>query len=60
MTVHKDSKVLENNTSLTHIIIKIIPWDMDMTLSKREILNKVANYGNIHIFLLVLYIEFTL
>lgn len=38
----------------------MIPRDMDATLSKREILNKAANYGNIDVPLLVPHIEFTL
>lgn len=60
MTVHKDSEVLGNNTSPTHIVIKIISRDMDATLSEREILNKAADYGDIHVPLLVPHIEFTL
>lgn len=58
MIVYKNSKVLGNNISPTHIVIKIISWKMDTTLSERKILNKVANYENIYMLLLVLYIEF--
>ena len=60
MTVHKDNEVLGNNTSSIHIVIKIVSRDMDATLSEREILNKAADYGNIHVPSLVPHIEFTL
>lgn len=60
MTVYKDSEGLENNISPTYIVIKIISWDINTTLSKKEIPNKAANYGNIHMSLLILHLKFTL
>lgn len=54
LTVDKD------NTSPTHIVIKIILRDMEVTLSEREILNKAADYGDIDAPLLVPHIEFTI
>lgn len=59
MSVYKDSEGLKNNISPIYIVIKIISWDMDTTLNKKEIFNKTTNYRNIHIFLLVLHLEFT-
>lgn len=58
--VYKDSKVLGNNTFPMHIIIKIISQDVNITLSKREILNKAIDYKNICMPLLIPHIEFTL
>lgn len=58
MTIHKNNKILENNTFPTYIVIKIVFWNVDAIQSEKKILNKVAKYGNIDIPLLVLYNEF--
>lgn len=60
MSVYKDSKVLENNTSPIYVVIKIIFLNIDAILSERKILNKATNYRNIYIPLLISCIEFIL
>lgn len=60
ITIDKNYKILGNNTSPIYIIIKIIFWDMVAILNKKEILNKVTDYRNINILLLMSQIKFTM
>ena len=49
VTIDNSLKVSDNHSSPIQVVIKIIARDMEATLNKAEILNKVVSYGCIDV-----------